>query len=182
MFRLFTGAALAGALVAGSLAPASAQYYGNGGVAPQGSYQASCTNVVMRGSMLRATCTAANGQAVRSSLNVRSCNGNDVVNSNGNLTCGSQRYVNGYHHYGHHYGNYNGNGNGNYNYRNYSSYNSGYLPQGSYTQSCVNVRMSGDQLAASCTAPNGNRVYSTLNLRRCVNSNNIWNNNGYLSC
>ncbi len=210
MHRTMTGLALAIGLAATSIVTASAQQYGYNNV-PSGSYQQSCNNLRMNGSTLSASCTAANGQRVYSSLNVNGCNG-DIANNNGHLTCngnygyngnGRQGYGNGYgrdrdndndndndgHHHHHHHNNgngyYNNGGNNGYGYNNgnygYNNGNYGYgVPGGSYQQSCTNVRMNGSTLSASCTAPNGNRVYSTLNVSRC--RNDIANRNGYLRC
>jgi CVNH domain len=64
--------------------------YGNGRYgygAPAGSYQSSCTNVQMSGGILTATCTAANGANVTSSINPARCRGGDVANVNGRLAC-----------------------------------------------------------------------------------------------
>lgn len=182
MSRLFASALMAASVIAASVAPASAQMYGNygNGNAPQGSYLQSCTNITMRGNNLRATCTEPNGQTMRTSLNVSQCNGNDIVNRNGALACGGTQY---------NYTNARAYGrryrqryyNGNYNYNN--GYNNGgfAIPPGSYQASCVNARMvSGSTLQASCTAPNGARITSTINVRSC--SNDVRNDNGYLRC
>ncbi|MDB5071073.1 MAG: hypothetical protein JWM87_2184 [Candidatus Eremiobacteraeota bacterium] len=59
--------------------------YGYG--APGGSYQSSCTNVQTNGSVLTATCTAANGANVTSSINTARCRGGDIANVNGRLEC-----------------------------------------------------------------------------------------------
>jgi len=50
---------------------------------------------------------------------------------------------------------------------------------GSYQQSCVHIRNHGNSLSASCTAPNGQRIHSTVALP-CYGD--IANNNGYLRC
>jgi hypothetical protein len=55
----------------------------------------------------------------------------------------------------------------------------GYAPSGSYQQSCVNIRVYGNELSGSCTAPNGQRIQSTTNLG-C--NGDIVNRNGYLAC
>jgi len=66
--------------------------YGNGGYGyalPPGSYQQSCKNERMGGSMLSAACTATNGSYVNSSIDVRRCqsHGTDIENRNGYLSC-----------------------------------------------------------------------------------------------
>lgn len=54
------------------------------------------------------------------------------------------------------------------------------LPSGSYQQSCVNAQMRGTTLSASCATPNGQQVYSSLNVSRC--NGDIANTNGRLTC
>lgn len=69
--------------------------YNNGGYnggygygLPPGSYQQSCQNARMNGSMLSASCTAVNGAWINSSLDLRRCNqGADIYNRNGRLGC-----------------------------------------------------------------------------------------------
>jgi hypothetical protein len=65
--------------------------YGNGngngyGNVPSGSYQQSCTNAVMRGGVLTATCPG-NGGSMTTSIDPRSCRGGDIANVNGRLQC-----------------------------------------------------------------------------------------------
>jgi hypothetical protein len=66
--------------------------YGNGtwsgGAMPQGTWQSSCRNAYMRGSILTASCTDGSGRYVRSSLNVSQCRRNSVANHDGRLSCG----------------------------------------------------------------------------------------------
>lgn len=189
MHRTMTGLALAIGMAAASVVSASAQQYGGYNNTPSGSYQQSCNNVRMHGSTLSASCTAANGNRVYSTLNVNDCRG-DIANNNGNLTCnGNYGYNNNNNgnHNGEHHHHWNGNNGNQYGYNNNGNYgygngNNGYgLPGGSYQQSCINARMNGSTLSASCTAPNGNRVYSSLDVRRC-RGGDIANRNGYLGC
>jgi hypothetical protein len=58
-----------------------------GGAAPAGSYQQSCRSTQMRGGLLTATCPEANGNLITTSLDVRQCDGTDIANRNGRLTC-----------------------------------------------------------------------------------------------
>ncbi|HZZ64575.1 MAG TPA: CVNH domain-containing protein, partial [Candidatus Baltobacteraceae bacterium] len=127
---------------------------------------------------------------VYSSLNVNRCNGGSVRNNNGYLICsngyGENGNGNGYDNgNGHHHHHHNYNGNNNYNG---NGYNNGYgynnaLPPGSYQASCTNIRMNGSTLSASCTAGNGQRVYSSINVNACQSRGMpIRNNNGYLRC
>lgn len=204
MARILSGIALAGTLVAGALLPAQAQMYG---ALPPGSYRLSCTNIVMRGATLSASCTNGNGQRVYSSLNVNRCAGAQVKNSNGYLTCSN--FYNGYNYNGYNYnGSYNQNGNynhgrhrhrhdndndrddedsynGNNGYNGYGGYNGQQygLPGGSYRASCTNIAMNGSMLSASCTNGAGQRVYSSINVNRCASrGTQIRNDNGYLRC
>jgi hypothetical protein len=164
--------------------------YGNGngryGTAPAGSYQSSCTNVQMRGSMLSATCTPPNGNSITSTINASSCNGADIANVNGRLQCNGTAYGNGN---GNGYGNRNGNGNG-YGNRNGNGNGNGYgngngrygtAPGGSYQSSCTNVQMNGSTLTATCTAPNGGNITSSINASTCQGAD-IANYNGRLRC
>jgi hypothetical protein len=209
MHRIITGVALAGAMAASAVAFAGAQNYGYG--APQGSYQRSCYNIYMNGSTLSAICTAPNGQRITSSLNVNGCSGSDISNQNGYLSCGNGYGYNGYGNNGYGNNRYN-NGrhrgwrnrdqnrnrdrddnndnddNGYYNNgRQNSQYNTGYygygsLPGGSYQQSCSNATMNGSVLSAQCSAPNGQWIYSSVNLNSCRTPNDVRNINGYLRC
>ncbi len=55
------------------------------------------------------------------------------------------------------------------------------VPQGSYLQSCTDVRMEGDTLVARCRRADGRGDRTSLNdVRRCVGD--IGNNNGILQC
>lgn len=127
---------------------------GNGGSLPSGSYQQSCTNARVQGGTLTAACSAPNGGRVTSSINVN-CGG-DIGNVNGSLRC-------------------NGGGNPGGGY-------GGQAPAGSYQQSCTNVRLQGSALTASCTAPNGQRITSSVDVRSCPPGVDIGNRNGYLGC
>jgi hypothetical protein len=147
--------------------------YGRYGTAPAGSYQSSCTNVQMRGSMLSATCTPPNGNSITSTINASSCNGADIANINGRLQCNGTAYSS-----GNGYGNRNGNGNG----YGYGNGNGRYgTPGGSYQSSCTNVQMNGSTLTATCTAPNGSYITSSINASTCQGGD-IANYNGRLRC
>ena len=58
---------------------------------------------------------------------------------------------------------------------------SGYIPAGSYQQSCRGISVSGDLLRAQCTNMRGAPVSSSLNISSCRGSD-IRNDNGYLRC
>lgn len=60
---------------------------GGGGQIPQGSYRASCSNAWMSGFTLNALCRDRRGAMVRTSIDIRNCNGRDIANVDGRLTC-----------------------------------------------------------------------------------------------
>jgi len=63
-------------------------HHHGGGRLPYGSYQQSCSNARMNGSMLFAVCPRGNGQRIGSSINVNRCPRNaDIANRNGYLNC-----------------------------------------------------------------------------------------------
>ena len=53
------------------------------------------------------------------------------------------------------------------------------IPNGSYQSSCSNIRVNGNQLNATCTATNGRRIRSSMQIG-C--RGDISNTNGYLRC
>jgi hypothetical protein len=53
------------------------------------------------------------------------------------------------------------------------------IPNGSYQSSCSNIRVNGNRLNATCTATNGRRIQSSMQIG-C--SGDISNANGYLRC
>jgi hypothetical protein len=55
------------------------------------------------------------------------------------------------------------------------------VPSGSYQQSCTNIYVRGNVLTARCTAPQGNRVRSSIDLNSCRRGD-IANTNGQLTC
>ena len=184
-------------LAATALAPASAQ------AIPSGSYQQSCTNIRVRGDQLTARCTNAQGTSIRSSIGLDSCRNGDIVNSNGQLACNGNGNGYGNRRRGHHRdggdnnnhdnnGDYNNgnNNNGGYNNGGYHNNNGGYnngrygnggAVSGSYQSSCTNVYMNGPNLTASCTAPNGQRITTSINAAQC-RGGDIANVNGRLAC
>ena len=65
-------------------------YYNGGGFngTPGGSYQQSCQNIQMNGSVLTASCTNYRSQYVQSYLDISRCTRNDdIANVNGQLRC-----------------------------------------------------------------------------------------------
>lgn len=186
MFRIFTRIAIMFAIVAASVATASAQNYGN---LPQGSYQQSCVNASIRGSVLSASCTSPSGQHVNSSLDVSRCTGSgtDIGNVNGYLACNGSNgynnngYNNGYNNNGYNNSGYN-NGNNGYNSNRYNGRGNRALPGGSYLQTCSNARVRGSQLTANCMNNYGSRVAASINLNQCGSNADIGNVNGRLRC
>jgi hypothetical protein len=132
---------------------------------PGGSYTQSCTNVRVNGGQLTASCSAPNGHRITSSTSL-ACNG-DIGNVSGYLRCNGNGSGNGHGH-GHGHG-----GGGGY---------LGGAPNGSYQQSCGNVRMQGSTLIATCSAANGQRITSSIDLRYCRPGGDIGNVNGNLNC
>jgi CVNH domain len=161
-------------LASTALAPAAAQ------VIPSGSYQQSCTNIRVRGDQLVARCTNPQGVAVRSSIALNSCRGGDIVNANGQLACNNNG--NGYGRRHRRDGDDRGYNNGGYNNGGYNNGRYGNRSvSGSYQSSCTNVYMNGPTLTASCTAPNGQRITSSINPAQC-RGGDIANVNGRLAC
>jgi hypothetical protein len=163
---------------------------------PGGSYQQSCRDIGVRGSSLYATCKDEGGNWRSTQLSdFQRCSG-EIQNLNGNLQCTGGNNGNGNN------GNYGNNGsNGdrrdgdsrdanrssdhqdadhhdrdqNGNYRNGQN-----GPNGSYTQTCQNIQVSGNTLQASCQKKNGKVKNSTLrNFQGC---RDIQNDNGKLRC
>ena len=126
---------------------------------PSGSYSGTCQDVRSNGAVLEARCRTASGDWQRTSLDYRTCGGGDIVNSNGHLRCG-------------------GDGSGHWAY---PGDGAGAIPGGWYSQSCDNIRTSGDRLEARCQTANGDWRTTTLdNFQRC--RGDIVNQDGRLSC
>jgi hypothetical protein len=89
----------------------------------------------------------------------------------------------GYNNGGYNNGGYNNGGynNGGYNNGGYNNGRYGRTPSGSYQSSCTNVSMNGGILTASCTAPNGQYITSTINPAQC-RGGDVANVNGRLAC
>ena len=178
MKRIILSTAAAVALGALGFGTASAQY------APTGSYQQSCTNIRVRGDVLRASCNGPRSGTVRSSISIASCRRGDIANMNGQLTCnnnGNNGYGRGNYGRGG-YGNNGNNGNNGYGNNGNSGYgNNGALPPGSYQSSCSNTYVRGAVLTANCPSGNGTRYTSTIGVRDCRGAD-IANINGRLQC
>src|SRR5580700_341728 len=142
---------------AGNAQPLSAQTY-----LPQGSWQDSCRDAHVRGSILAAQCRADDDSWVRSTLDTSQCSNGQVSNQNGSLTCerGSQYY--------HARGNNRGNAR--------SAYQ---MPNGSWSNSCSSGQMRGSVLLASCRNDRGDYQQTSLDVQQCRYSN-VSNRNGAL--
>lgn len=133
--------------------------------APPGSYQQTCRDIGVRGDVLSARCQDTSGQWRDTQMRGTSyCNG-DISNENGALRCNGS------------VGTYQGSNNGGY----YGGYNQGGVPGGSYTQTCQDVRIRGNDLEARCQSVDGGWRTTRLNgFDRC--GGDIANDNGYLRC
>jgi hypothetical protein len=140
--------------------------------APGGSYQQTCRNIQAYGNHMEAECQTRDGGWRRTSLDgINQCSG-EIVNDDGNLTCGRGNY--GYANNGNGYGWGNGR-----RHRNNAGWQNGY-PQGDYVQTCRNIRMNGDHMDAECQKRDGGwRNTSLDNVSQC---GGIVNNNGRLQC
>jgi hypothetical protein len=136
--------------VAGS---AHAQY------APPGSYNRTCTDIETTWNTLSATCRTRSGSWNYTTLrNYRDCDG-DIVNRNGRLECA---------------GSFNDDDDGDR-----DDYG-GWLPMGSYRNSCRNITIEGGTLTAECRDSFGRFRYTELpGYRSC---RDIVNANGILRC
>ena len=202
--RFLTGmgvAALA-VILGGTAKPAAAQW---GQQAPPGSYQQTCRNVGVSGNTLYADCMDANRNWQRTQLNnYNRCPG-EIQNLNGSLQCTGNGYpqgsyngpYNGPYNNGGYYGRdrdrdhdrardgdddrrvNGGYGNGGYGYPNGGYYGNG-IPYGSYSQTCQNIQVNGNDLRASCEKRNGGWRNTTL--RNFSGCRNIENENGKLKC
>ena len=133
--------------------------------APPGSYQQTCRDIGVRGDVLTAKCQDTGGNWRNAQMrDISYCNG-DITNDNGALRCNGS------------VGTYQGGNNGGY----YGGYNQGGIPGGSYSQTCQDVRIRGNDLEARCQTTNGDWRTTRLNrFDRC--GDDIANDNGYLRC
>lgn len=133
---------------------------------PSGNYTDSCRDINTAGDDLHARCQTRNGDWVDAKLDdYKSCHG-DVVNDDGHLRCAAGAPVG-----GGYYGNGDNNGpvaavNG---------------PAGSYTRTCMDIQIKGDDLKARCQTSSG-EVHDTKldDYRKC--HSDIINDNGNLRC
>ena len=127
---------------------------------PSGSYQQTCKNIDVRNDVLVANCQDMDGKWEATQLrDYRSC-GSDIMNDNGALRCGNT--VNG-------------------SQPGYQGGNQAGLPNGSYTQTCQEIRVHGDDLEARCQTTDGNWHKTKLDdFQKC--RGDVSNENGTLRC
>jgi hypothetical protein len=127
---------------------------------PSGSYQQSCKNIGVRDEVLSANCQDSDGKWEATQLrDYRSCGG-DIMNDNGALRCGNggPAPVAGYQ----------------------PGYQTG-VPNGSYAQSCQEIRVHGDDLEARCQTADGTWHKTSLDdYQKC--RGDVVNDNGKLRC
>jgi len=123
---------------------------------PQGSYQQTCNNVAVNGNVLTANCQDSRGNWINAQLpDVQRC-GSNITNDNGVLHCASSGYGPG-------------------------GYQAGNGPSGSYTQSCQDIHVGGDDLHARCQTRDGSWHETKLDdYNKC--RGDILNDNGNLKC
>ncbi|HSK44805.1 MAG TPA: CVNH domain-containing protein [Candidatus Binatia bacterium] len=131
--------------------------------APPGSYQQTCRDIGVRGDVLTARCQDTGGNWRNAQMrDISYCNG-DITNDNGALRCNSSA------------GTYQGSDDGG------GYYNQGGIPGGSYTQTCQDVRIRGNDLEARCQSTDGGwRTTRLSSFDRC--GGDIANANGNLRC
>jgi hypothetical protein len=123
--------------------------------APSGSYQATCRGIAFDGDLLTASCQRRDGRWRNTYLdNADDCDSN-IVNNDGQLECGYR---------GWHRPDYTGEG-----------------PDGSYRDTCTNIRMDGYTLRATCQRRDGSWKWAWLeDAYDC--DGRIQNWNGNLTC
>jgi hypothetical protein len=122
---------------------------------PPGSWGGSCSGATVVGNTLTAQCRSTSGDKRWTSIDYTRCPGNAVANDEGYLVCDTS---------------YNGGGN-----------NNGWMPGGSWQQTCRNSSVQGNMLYASCQRMNGGWRDSSINYRQCRNFA-VANDNGNLVC
>lgn len=153
MRRLFTTWAVALVCIA-------MQGLGKAQSVPSGSYQQSCKNLDVRDGVLVANCQDSDGKWEATQLrDFESCGG-DIMNDNGALRCAANGAapVAGYR----------------------PAYQAG-VPNGSYTQTCQDIHVSGDDLKARCQTTSGDWHDAKLDdYQKC--RGDVANDNGKLHC
>ncbi|MCU1255449.1 MAG: hypothetical protein JWM83_1748 [Candidatus Angelobacter sp.] len=132
----------------------------SGGYQGNNSYTQTCRDVRRQGDTLEAVCQSRDGDWHRTTLNdYRDCRG-QIVNDGGNLRCDNSNYDNV------------SGGQG--------DYRGGY-PGGSYTATCQNIRVIGDDLVASCQKRRGGWRNTKLDGFQSCRAD-ITNDDGRLRC
>ena len=122
---------------------------------PDGSYAASCRNVVVSGTRLIADCQTSEGYYAPTALDMRRCRGGDIWNEDGVLVCeGAPRPT--------------------------PRPETVELPRGSYRDSCQNAAIAGIYLSAQCAASDGGVNFTSIPYRDC--RGDIFNRDGDLAC
>ncbi|HKD78708.1 MAG TPA: CVNH domain-containing protein [Candidatus Angelobacter sp.] len=124
---------------------------------PSGSYQQTCRNIDVRGEILVANCQDSDGRWEATQLrDYRTC-GSDIINDNGALRCNNGVAA-----------------------VQEPGYPAG-VPGGSYTQTCQEIRIHGDDLEARCQNSNGDWHKTKLDdYQKC--HGDVANDNGTLRC
>jgi hypothetical protein len=118
---------------------------------PPGSYQQTCRNIDFHDDVVSATCQDSTGRWQSAQLRDVQSCRSDIINDDGALRCSRSGGV------------------------------AAGLPQGSYTQSCQDVRQHGDDLEARCPTTNGDWKDTKLDdYNKCRGE--IVNDNGKLRC
>jgi hypothetical protein len=142
---------------------------------PAGSYGQTCRDIHVGGDDLHARCQTRNGDWADTKLDdFKKCHG-DIINDDGHLRCVAGAPVG-----GGYYGNapYNNADNGGY----YGGPNAAVNgPAGSYTRTCMDINVKGDDLHAHCQTSSG-QVHDTKldDYRKC--HSDIINDDGNLRC
>jgi CVNH domain len=144
--------------------------------APGGGYAQTCQDIRTNGTTLEAKCQTRDGNWNQTSLqNFNQCTGG-IENDDGRLVCNKGSNSGEGYRQGDRQGDRHDNGQG---YRHDDQQNG--APSGGYTQTCKDIRTSGNALQANCQKKNGKWKQSSLrNFNRC--SSEIENNNGKLVC
>ncbi|HST79298.1 MAG TPA: CVNH domain-containing protein [Verrucomicrobiae bacterium] len=153
-------------------APAAAQ-------GPGGSYQQTCRDIGVRGSTLYAECRDVNGGWHRTEMSDYDRCGADIQNNNGNLECANGGYRGGYGRDRDRDHDRDRDRDRDHDHDQYG--NNGYGPRGSYSQTCQNITVNGNQLRASCQKKNGKYKNTSLNNYQYCRGD-IQNDNGKLRC
>jgi hypothetical protein len=148
---------------------------------PSGSYQQTCRKIGVRGNVLYAECQDTERHWRSAELaNYQRCNG-EIQNQNGSLQCTGSGYGPGAYGQGDHDRDRDRDRDRDHDGdRDHGRYGRNGIPNGSYSQTCQDIRVNGNQLQARCQKKNGGwRDTSLKNYSRC---REIENDNGKLRC